>query len=230
MKKLARVIRILFLIALIGALTAGAVWAAMEAVGMIRASGYFNVKHVGVQGIIQADREKIDSFAEELVGKNIFSLADTVSRPEDPWVEKLELRKVFPDSIEVEVFEERPVAQVEMYDRCYTATASGSEIPAECKGDEVYRWKDVSDEEFSSFLQMYDSLETLRKGNIILKPLYFTLELDGVEIKCGYDGEGLPQRLEVYTRLIKQRYKRIEYVDMRLPGKIYVNGVMNVSG
>ncbi len=59
--------------------------------------------------------------------------------------------------------------------------------------------------------------------------MHFELVVDGVLYKCGYD-EGITDMFRIYNSRISGRYARVDYVDMRLRGKIYVNGVKNVSG
>ncbi len=68
-------------------------------------SGYFQVKSVLVKGVIKADGTKVENMVKSLVGKSIFDIKNTnVVSVDDTWVERMEIRKVFPDKLEVVVF------------------------------------------------------------------------------------------------------------------------------
>ncbi|MGE4496527.1 MAG: cell division protein FtsQ/DivIB [Deferribacterales bacterium] len=211
-------------------LTGGVVWAAAGVVKMTGGSKYFLVKTVNVQGVIRTDREKVDTFARALAGRNMFELEEKkLPRIDDIWVEKIEIKKIFPDTVKVIIFEERPIAPVRIGKECFIAAASGTLIPDKCSGSETVMYKGTEKEQLVSFLKIYDKTPEIHGSRALLKPMHFELVVDGVLYKCGYD-EGITDMFRIYNSRISGRYARVDYVDMRLRGKIYVNGVKNVSG
>lgn len=211
-------------------LMSGVAWAAAEMVKMARGSSYFVVKTVNVQGVIRTDRDKVDTFAESLTGKSMFELdGKNLPRIDDVWVEKVEIKKIFPDTVRAVIFEERPIAPVRIDKDCFTATAGGTLIPEKCVGTEMVMQKGTEKEQLVTFLKIYDKTPELHGRQAVLKPLYFEAVINGVLYKCAYD-ESVTGMFQIYSGRISRKYSRVEYVDMRLPGKIYVNGVKNVSG
>lgn len=219
-----------FVITLFVALTGGVVWAAAGIVRMTGTSKYFAVKTVNIQGVIRTDRAKVDNFAKSLVGRNMFDLEESrLPKIEDIWVEKVEIKKVFPDTVKVTVFEERPIAAVRIGKECFVATAVGTLIPDKCTGSETVMYSGTEKEQLVGFLKIYDKTPDMHGTRALLKPMHFELVVDGVLYKCGYD-ESISDAFKTYKSKISRRYKQVDYVDMRLRGKIYVNGVKNVSG
>jgi cell division protein FtsQ len=231
MRRFGRFLKIFAAFTLLLIVGAGAAYSAAKAVGAAKSSRYFLVKNVSVQGIIRADRKKVDNFAKTLVGRNMFELEPSkLSDIDDIWVEKVEIRKHFPDGVSVLVFEERPVTGVRVGKECYIATAAGTLIPDKCQGGETVVSKGTEKEHIVSFLKIYERTPAMKDSMALLKPEHFETVVDGVLYKCGYDEEIIPGTFRLYTDRIKKRYGSVKYVDMRLPGKIYVNGVRNVSG
>ena len=211
-------------------LTGGVVWAAAGIVKMTGSSKYFLVKTVNVQGVIRTDRAKVDAFARSLAGKNMFDLDENrLHRIDDIWVEKIKIKKIFPDTLKVTIFEERPIAAVRMGKECYIAAASGTLVPDKCTGGETVMYRGTDKEQLVSFLKIYDKTPEMHGSRALLKPMHFELVVDGVLYKCGYD-ESVTDMFRIYNSRISGKYARVDYVDMRLRGKIYVNGVKNVSG
>jgi cell division protein FtsQ len=210
----------LFTVGLFAAgVTAGAV--------VLSDSGYFKVKSVRVKGVIKADENKVKSMVKSLVGKSIFDIKNTnITSVDDTWVERMEIRKVFPDSLEVVVFEKTPVFQLTNTKGCFTATASGLLIREDCKEAKVRMESGVEDQDFREFIRIYENTAVLKDADVELKQFYFTVTDGDIKILGNYDREEFAKLFEVYKKTVKNRYKSIEYVDMRIPDKIYVKGVM----
>jgi len=190
-------------------------------------SGYFKVKSVRVKGVIKADQAKVKGMVKSLVGKSIFDIKNTnIVSVDDTWVERMEIRKVFPDSLEVVVFEKTPVFQLTNTKGCFTATASGLLIKEDCKEAKVRMEKEVEEQDFREFIRIYEDTAGMDSASVELKQFYFTVTNGGVKILGNYDREGFAKLFGVYNTTVKNRYKSIEYVDMRIPDKIYVKGVM----
>ncbi|PLX66047.1 MAG: hypothetical protein C0602_13015 [Denitrovibrio sp.] len=190
-------------------------------------SGYFKVKSVYVKGVIKADGKKVENMVKSLVGKSIFNIKNTnIESMDDTWVERMEIRKVFPDRLEVVVFEKTPVFKLTNTKGCFTATASGLLIKEDCENIRIRMEQGVEDHDFKEFIKIYSDTAALESKYIELKPFYFTVKDEDVRILGNYDRDEFAKLYDVYKKTVKQRYKTIEYVDMRVPDKIYVKGVM----
>lgn len=195
--------------------------------GMLSDSGYFKVKSVQVKGLIKADGTKVDAMVKSLVGKSIFDIKNTnIKSVDDTWVERMEIRKVFPDRVEVVVFEKTPVFSLTSTKGCFTATASGLLIKEDCKDARIRMENGVDEQDFREFIKIYEDTVYLKDTYIELKPFFFTVKDGNVMIMGNYNREEFAKLFDVYKKTVKNRYKSIDYVDMRIPDKIYVKGVM----
>lgn len=190
-------------------------------------SGYFKVKSVNVKGIIKADSKKVETMVRSMVGRSIFDVKpETVDYNGDSWVERMEIRKVFPDKLDVVVFEKRPVFKLQYTKGCFTATSTGLMIKDTCDGARIRMEQQVKEEDFKEFIKMYEQAAVLKNKDINLKQFYFTMVENGVELRASYSQADFEKMYSTYQDIIKKRYKEIEYVDMRIPDKIFVKGVM----
>lgn len=216
---------------LITVLAAGTVSAAVYGMTAgkeaFKQSSYFKVKSVSVKGLIKADGKKVESMIKGLVGRSIFDVTtDSVNYQGDAWVERMEIRKVFPDRLDVVVFEKRPIFKLKQARGCFTATSTGLLIKDNCANTRVNMEKSVSQKDFKEFLKIYQENAYLKDRSITLKEFYFTMNDNGVTLMAPYSTEDFNRLYGAYEKVVKKRYKTIEYVDMRVPEKIFVKGVM----
>lgn len=87
---------------------AGALWS----INYFYSSGYFNIEEINIDGNIHYDNEYIEDLLKDLKGKNIFEadkkktedmLADSLV-----WIKTVELKKIFPDRINISILERKP--------------------------------------------------------------------------------------------------------------------------
>jgi len=64
---------------------------------------------------------------------------------------------------------------------------------------------------------------------IVLKESYFTIYKDSYEIKGSYSPEAFLKAYRLKD-FLSERYSSLEYLDLRVPEKIYVKGVLNEAG
>lgn len=222
-----RIFRFMFIF-LLAACTVGAgVYGIREGKKAFASSSYFKVKTVNVKGLIKADSKKVEGMIKSMVGKSIFDVTtESISYKEDAWVERMEIRKVFPDKLDVVVFEKRPVFKLKGTKGCFTATSTGLLIKDSCDKTRINMEKNVSEKDFKEFLKIYVENPYLKDRDIVLKQFYFTMNDNGVILMAPYNIEDYGKLHGTYEKVVKKRYKTIEYVDMRVPEKIYVKGVM----
>jgi cell division protein FtsQ len=190
-------------------------------------SGYFKVKSVNVKGLIKADNNKVETMVKSMVGQSIFDVKpETIDYSGDSWVERMEIRKVFPDRLDVVVFEKRPVFKLQYTKGCFTATSTGLMIKDNCTGVRIKMEQQVKEEDFKEFIKMYEDAAVFKDKEINLRQFYFTIVENGVELRASYSKADFDRMYRTYQDIVKKRYKEIEYVDMRVPDKIFVKGVM----
>ncbi len=88
----------------------------------------FNIISIVIKGNHFASAKSISHLIDTLRGKNIFSikLSDIQRRVEShPWVNRIAVRRLLPSTIEVEVYEERPVAVVNYRGQAYLISNGG---------------------------------------------------------------------------------------------------------
>lgn len=227
MAKKKGLIRFIF-ISLLAAVTAsGAVYGVRKGADVFAKSSYFKVKSVSVRGLIKADSHKVQRMVRTMVGKSIFDI-DTanINYQEDAWVERMEIRKVFPDKLDIVVFEKIPVFKLKDTAGCFTATTTGLLIKDSCQGVRIRMEKRLNDEDLKQFISIYQEAGFLKGKFISLKPYYFTMKDGDTELMAGYSKDDFDRLYKTYRKVVKRRYQSIEYVDMRVPDKIFVKGVM----
>lgn len=226
-----RAAKFVIISALTGLACAAAVFVGNIIVEKALRSSYFAVKTISVQGVLHADGKKIEGIVRKMAGKNIFDIRQELLRDvDDPWVERLEVRKIFPETIKVIVYEQRPIADVVRGNKCFSATAAGNFIPKKCDGELVTIKKGVSQENVIEFLKIYDELDAVRGKKIVLHPLHFSIFENNTEILSAYSKGNFEEQYKIYSSRLKKRYSEVKYSDLRIPGKIYVEGVLNASG
>lgn len=216
------------LISMLAALTAGgAVYGMRKGADVFANSSYFKVKTVNVRGLIKADSHKVQKMVRTMVGKSIFDI-DTanINYQEDSWVERMEIRKVFPDKLDIVVFEKIPVFKLRNTKGCFTATSTGLLIKDNCQGVRVKMDQRLNNDDLKQFIGIYQEAGFLKNKFISLKPYYFTMKDGDTQLMAGYSKDDFDRLYKTYQSVVKKRYQTIEYVDMRVPDKIFVKGVM----
>ena len=160
---------------LILAFFAGALWG----INYFYNSGYFNIESVDIRGNTHYDREYIDTILSGLEGRNIFE-ADK-KETEDAliekliWVRSVELKKVFPDRIEITLVERKPYLILLHRNNRYLIDGEGMVL--EKLG------KDIR-EEYCDLLEVKGAIDhSLEPGDVVAKKNV----LSCAEIYTGFD-------------------------------------------
>lgn len=212
-------------------LIAGTLWLGQIIVDGVMSGSYFVVKQINVKGIVNADTKRVEQSAKNLIGKNIFDIDSAyLETSGDQWVERVEIRKNYPQAVDIIVYEQRSVVKMATNDKkCWHVTAGAKLIPAECSGVSVEMKEEVSDMDFAEFLKMYEDNAVLHNKKIVLKRSHFSVMDEGAELMISYNSSMFLEQYEAYIGRVKKRYSSVSYADLRIEGKIFVNGVLNAG-
>jgi cell division protein FtsQ len=206
-------------------------------VKLVLRSPLFPVRTVQiVTPLKQAPREAVERAVREGIGGNFFvARIDEVRRALEqvPWVRSVEVRRVWPDRLEVAIEEHVALARwgssglVNTYGERF-AGRGGAELPLFIgpEGSEA----EVADR-YRRFTRILQPLDAALE-RVALTPRYaWQLRLaNGLNLMLGRDGELAEQRLQRFVDVYDQTLGRVpgrhEYVDLR-----YANGfALRVKG
>jgi cell division protein FtsQ len=200
-------------------------------VNVIKNSDYFTVKDVVCKGVINGNKKKIDKELVKFIGKNIFDINEKRKiLIDDIWIIKAVLSKKYPDTIVVKIYEKKPLFAYKKKNKCYQYVSSGDSIRISCrKHKDINIFVLTSNDVLKNFSEIVSG-KNFKGSKIRLHRSYFEILKDNFRLYCSYDKNVFDKNFEIFNKGIKQRYKKIKYVDLRVDGKIYVDGVSNEAG
>lgn len=195
-----------------------------------KSAAVFRVSSVEVKGVINADRDALTDLSKRLIGLNIFDKTiEDMTVSGDPWVRKLKANKVLPNSINLVVFEEKPLFYYKSGGKCYIFTGSDKRLAAPCENVKISVEGVLNDDKAKKFVSILNDNPVLANSDIVLKAYSFTAVIDGQLIICPYDGKLFAENYGIYANFLKQRYKRIDYVDLTIDERIFIKGDRDAS-
>ena len=191
----------------------------------VKSAEIFKVSSVEIKGVINSDRNALTELSNNIMGRSIFDgEIDTVLVSEDPWVQKLIADRILPNSINLVVFEEKPLFSYMLGNKCYIYTGTGKHFSSDCQDVKISVTGNLDNEKAQKFATMLESLPMLADSEITLKEYNFTALIDGQLIICPYDEVLLVENYNVYINFLKDRYKKIDYVDLTIKERIFIKG------
>lgn len=200
------------------------------AYALMQKSDMFVVRNVDLRGAERADKEMLDAVARRFIGTNIFDPVNVSDIAEgDVWIDKLVVKRQFPSTLVIDVYEEHPVFTYKIKNECAILTANGVSIPAPCKDSTVFSQVAVDKSLMAQLAKLYLENEFFRSLRVELGLSVFTVKLDGFSVYGSYDADAFVQNWNAFFGGIRQRYSSIEYVDLTVRGKIFVRGKEHAS-
>lgn len=188
----------------------------------------FTVSSVEVKGVSNSDRDKLITLGNTLVGMNIFDKdIEQIVHTDDPWVQRLEAVRAMPNSLNLIVFEEVPLYVYHLGDKCFTYVESGKSLRSLCNDTNISAESDITVKNAMEFAKIVKENEFILNTEIVLKPTSFEVKYSGVTIYSPYDASLFTKNYEVYSKVLRKRYKSVEYADLTIDEKIFVKGVRN---
>lgn len=197
----------------------------------VKSSELFTVRSVEIRGVINADRSKLSALGKKLIGLNVFSEnMENIMRTDDPWVQKIVAVRSLPDSVNMVVYEEKPLFSFkDEKGKCYVFTGGNKRIGISCNGVGIKAEKPLTDAQAMTFAELLESNPALSGADITLKDYSFAAVIDGDTIYCPYDSVIFTENYAAYKDSIKKLYKTVEYVDITIDKRIFVKGARNES-
>lgn len=194
----------------------------------IHQTHYFPVKVVEVYGARHENHQEVQNLVSPLVAHNFFAVDIELIKDrlhQFPWVDKVSIRRVWPDRVEVQVTEHQPLAIWHDHNLLSSKgqifDARGYELPADLpkflgpegkQGEMLQFFNDIN----RSFEPLHAKIAYLE-----LTPYQmWRLVLDnGVRVQIGHKNvlTRLGQFVKVYPKVIGVKAKDVDYVDLRYP-------------
>lgn len=159
-----------------------------------------------------------------------------------PWIKNVSIRRDFPDTLKIRVFETEPFAILEMKGKPFLID-EGGRLLEELKGEAVPFLPVILSDPFNnkdSFAEAINLAKVLRDRNIAKErnrveiianrdKESMAVLIDGVLIKVGYGnyGEKIGRLFELEDE-IRKRALAIEYIDLRFSDNVIVKPVKEV--
>ncbi len=186
----------------------------------------FTVSNVEVKGVDNSNRRDLILLGNSLVGMNIFDAnIGVMAQINDPWVQKLVASRQLPNEIQLVVYEEIPQFKYKYDKSCYTYVKSGKVLKSSCDGVNIVAKSHINRVNAERFKEILDKNEFLSNTNIILKPNMFEVRYGDETIYSPYNNDLFVKNYDIYTNVLKKRYKTIDYADLTVDERIYVKGV-----
>jgi len=199
-------------------------------ISSIKRSTFFMVTEVVVLGVMNSDKDELNSLANEFIGRNIFD--DNIPlmlKTEDQWIQKISASRVLPNKINIMIYEEKELFKYRVASNCYSYTANGYSLESECDSVTYKSNKVLANGVANSFKDILANNESLRSKNIVLNDFQFRIYEGNKIILGSYDKSIFEKNYNIYNNTIKQRYKSIAYVNLSIADRVYVKGVRNGS-
>ena len=190
---------------------------------VLTTSPMFSVKNVEVTGAKHTNREKLVEVYNPLIGMNIFDdMQAALLISEDPWISKLEIKRVLPDKVIVIITEEELLLTYRKGRQCVSLTGRGAEVDFSCAGVRITLADGVLETEMREFIKLYRENPFLKDANIELRSGLFTVDTGSFKLVSSYTPGVFKGNLQVFQSSVAPRYTQIEKVDISVPARIYV--------
>ncbi|MCX8084510.1 MAG: FtsQ-type POTRA domain-containing protein [Calditerrivibrio sp.] len=202
-------------------------FAMFYSVGLFMRSNYFKTKIISIKGVVNADTQKITSWTNGYRDQNINyirSFSDDILQ--DPWIKKATIKKIYPDTLQIEVYERKAVMKLKNKNKCYFYAFEGELIPATCDDVKVFDNTELNYDKLSAAAEIVKFLGESGFTQIELLPSHLVIVRKDHRLLGAYNFEIFKRNFKYYEGLVTL-YKSVNYVDMRVNGKIYIDGVKN---
>ena len=192
---------------------------------------FFIIKKIIILNNSRVSKDDIDSKLSQIYGKYIFFIKSKnlkESLKNINFLKKVEIKKKYPDTIIVKLFETKPVGIIYKDKTQYLIDSSSSLIKIENKNDYVELPNIIGDEADKNIINFIENLKSNKFPIKYIKNFYYfkigrwDLELsDNRIIKLPYkiDNKIINKTIELLDRKDFQNYK---IIDLRIDGKIIV--------
>lgn len=211
-----RVVGWLYLLIAIMLLTAGGIW--------LYHSPYFPIRKIDIQGeITQTNARTIEKIAQDNIHGNIFKADLDLAQKlfeQLPWIEKAEIRRRLPDTVEIKLIEHSVIAR---WGENALLDKNGKVFQAQFDGElPIFEGNTGAENEmiarFALFQQEFNQTHLKIKKLIFTQRSAWSVELNnGLVVYLGreHELERLKKLMLVWLPVIEPQLEQLEYIDMR---------------
>lgn len=199
----------------------------------ITANPIFIINNISVKGIEYSDRREIAETTNTFLGLNLFSI-DNIDTMEslkaltdnNPWVLGIKVKKRYPSSLLVEVYEDIPVFKIKNSSgTCAYYTINDNFIKTNCAGYKVVVTEALDLGNLRKFNTLYPKLSKYNSTIMELHNGYFRMFYDNINYNASYNIDEVVDILNILERKdIYGLYTDISYINLQGKNKIYVKG------
>lgn len=197
-------------------------------------SEIFKVKKVSVSKTSYASLARIKKVEKLLMGKNIFRAPVTTAEKtllKDIWIKSVEVKRIYPDRIDITIVERKPLAQVSKDGFFYLISIDGMVLEKRPESSDLIEIADLplkkikvgsflKSNEFKEAMKVYESLDSdLKKQVLVISApsedkLIFYIE--GIEVIYG-QAEYMEKKNQILMEILKREGKKAISIDIRVP-------------
>ncbi|KIH77952.1 cell division protein FtsQ [Geoalkalibacter ferrihydriticus] len=220
---------------------------ALIAARMLVASDYFRIETVRVENAVRVGVDEVLGLSDIAVGSSIFDLnLEMIGRKieENPWIRTARIDRIFPREVVIRIEEREPRAIVNL-GYLYYLDAGGEVFKMLNAGDrldypvitgiarkDMLEQPEKTQERLRTALAVLDELRERRRFNlesvseINLHPdegIALYTYMGGIPVRLGEGDYGRKlDRLEHIYKELEPRLTALEYIDLKVPGRVIV--------
>ncbi|MCX7832277.1 MAG: FtsQ-type POTRA domain-containing protein [Actinobacteria bacterium] len=197
-------------------------------------SEVFKVKQVAVSKTSHASLVRIEKAKKMLIGKNIFRAPVTDVRElllKDTWIKSAEITRRYPDRIDINIVERKPLAQVSEDGIFYLVSVDGMILEKRLESSDLIEIADLplkklkvgsylKSSEFKEAMKVYKSLDSDLKKQVLVisapsedKLIFY---IGGTEVIYG-QAEYMDKKNQIIKEILRKEGKKAISIDIRVP-------------
>ncbi|MCA1981105.1 MAG: FtsQ-type POTRA domain-containing protein [Calditerrivibrio sp.] len=196
-------------------------------INLFTKSKFFVNSEVLFSGIQNSNPKNINESISQFKNRNMmgrYEVGDSILN--DPWIKMAYLKKLYPNKIKLVVQERGTIMKLSSQKRCYFYSIEGDLLTADCSDVKIFDYSSMDKDRLYITARILMNTKDLNYDRIDLYKSHISISLKGYRMLLPYDFEVFRKNVN-YARAISTMYKSINYIDIRVPRKIYVNGVKN---
>ncbi len=195
-------------------------------------NSFFKVNNIEVTNIVLVEKDEIINKLEKIYGKNIFFIKkDELEKPllEIDFLNKIEVKKKYPDTLVIKVFETKPLAILFQEEKKYLLDSSSNIVSIKKKSIDVDKLPKIfgseAEKHFIFFLKQLEKNNF--KKNEIKNYYYFQIGRWDIELINGkiikFPFENIDKAINKSIELLKRKdFENFKIIDLRINDKIIV--------
>ncbi|MEF3254110.1 MAG: FtsQ-type POTRA domain-containing protein [Deferribacterales bacterium] len=196
-------------------------------INLFSKSSYFSLNKLEIIGQKNANIKKIDEQLRHIINENILkdiTISDKIL--DDPWIKKLYIKKSYPNKLKVIISERQTIMKISTHKRCFFYSLDGELLPTKCNDVKVFDYTKLNSDKLLTTAKILSITKNSEYNKVSIYNSHITMELPKYTILVPHDYDTFKKNI-TYISGLSTMYKTINYIDIRIPGKIYINGVHN---